>query len=160
MAIIRPSWEDTWMAMADVIGKRSPCERRQVGAVIVDPSNRIVATGYNGPPRNLGITSTTDVLATCHDHCPRNQPNANPGIGYDDCITVHAESNALMFCDRRDREGGSIYVNSAVCFTCAKLVANSGLLRVFMRVAVEDAHRDPGGSIDIMRRADLEVIVW
>lgn len=155
--MIRPDWDTTWMSVADVIAKRSPCSRRQVGAVIVDPSMRIVATGYNGFPAELMIG---DHAPVCAGNCPRAQPGHDPGVGYDDCLTVHAEANALMFCDRRDREGGWLYVTSAVCFTCSKQVANSGLEGVVMRVTEADRHRSPQLGIDMLRSSGLEVIVW
>jgi dCMP deaminase len=144
------------MNVADVIARRSPCSRRQVGAVIVDETNRIVATGYNGFPRG---TEYDGYDPKCLDDCPRAMPGAITGVSYDNCITVHAEANALMFCDRREREGGTIYVTSAICFTCAKQVANSGVARVVMRVSLADKHRKPKQSIDFLEASGLEVIV-
>ena len=44
-------WDDVFMEMAHVIAKRSKDPSTQVGAVIVDQSNRIVSLGFNGPPR-------------------------------------------------------------------------------------------------------------
>lgn len=145
------------MAVADVIARRSPCARRQVGAVIVDPTMRIVATGYNGFPAGQLLA---DHEPTCAANCPRSQPGHEPGVGYDDCLTVHAEANALMFCDRRDREDGWLYVTSAVCFTCAKQVSNSGLAGVVMRVTDADRHRSPQLGVDVLQTSGLEVIVW
>jgi deoxycytidylate deaminase len=49
----RASWQDTWLEVAFAIAKRSSCTNRQVGCVIVDTTNRPVATGYNGPPGRL-----------------------------------------------------------------------------------------------------------
>lgn len=151
--MIRPDWDTTWMAVADTMARRSPCDRRGVGAVIVDPSMRIVATGYNGFP------ATREEL-TCSGDCPRSQPGAEPGLSYDNCLTIHAEANALMFCDRRDRLDGWLYVTSAVCFTCAKQIANSGLAGVVMRVTDADAHRKPELGIAQLEEAGLEVICW
>jgi dCMP deaminase len=153
------------MEVADVIAKRSPCSRRQIGAVIVDPTNRVVATGYNGFPAGLTTPLRPGSAIrpmrrnpSCEVDCPRAQPDAVPGIHYDDCLTIHAEANALMFCDRREREGGAIYVTSAVCRTCAKLVANSGLRMVVMRVEERDKHRDPSGSIKLLKDSGLHVL--
>lgn len=50
MAVTRPTWDNTWLAVARDVAARSLCVRDQVGAVIVDSRNRIIATGYNGPP--------------------------------------------------------------------------------------------------------------
>jgi len=48
---MRPTWEKYFMEIAKQVAKRSTCIRRQVGAVVVDKQNVIVATGYNGPVR-------------------------------------------------------------------------------------------------------------
>lgn len=42
-----------YMRLAKVVGEDdNPCYSRQLGAVIVDPiKNRIISTGYNGPPK-------------------------------------------------------------------------------------------------------------
>lgn len=150
------------MAVAHIVARRSLCDRDQVGAVVVSASNRIVDTGYNGPPRGMpqggrtcsswcprarrrshkpdcGLITTHHLTCTCgaYDHA------LNPD--YDDCHSLHAEANALMFGDRTQREGGTIYISSGVCGGCAKLVANSGLLRVVCDTSTAAPHRNSGG---------------
>ena len=44
---IRPTWDEYFLGIADLISKRSTCLRRRVGAVLVK-DKRILATGYNG----------------------------------------------------------------------------------------------------------------
>jgi deoxycytidylate deaminase len=56
----------------------------------------------------------------------------SPSPRYDDCPSLHAEANALLSAERSERLGGTIYVTSAICFGCAKLIANSGLVSVVM----------------------------
>ena len=46
---MRPSWDQYFMEIVDLIKNRSTCKRRQVGALIVK-DKRILATGYNGAP--------------------------------------------------------------------------------------------------------------
>ena len=46
---MRPSWDDYFMDIAELVASRSTCLRRQVGAVIVK-DRRIISTGYNGAP--------------------------------------------------------------------------------------------------------------
>ena len=82
------------------------------------------------------------------------------GLSYDECLTIHAEANALMFCDRREREGGTLYVTSAICVSCAKLVANSGLGKVWVRVTEADAHREPKKGIRLLEDSALWVGRW
>lgn len=157
----RPTWDETWIAVARDIALRSPCDRDKVGAVIVDRSNRIVDTGYNGPPRGMPREE-----AGCADWCPRAKTgymNGEPfpplSPCYDDCLAIHAEPNALLFSDRTRREGGTIYVTSAVCFSCAKLVANSGLDAVVIDGTRPAVHRAPHRSIEFMEKCGLTVII-
>ena len=49
---MRPTWDEYFMEIAEIVKKRSTCIRRQVGAVIVK-DKQILATGYNGAPKKL-----------------------------------------------------------------------------------------------------------
>jgi len=49
---MRPTLDEYFMNMAEVVATRSTRLRNCVGAVIVK-DKRIIATGYNGAPRNL-----------------------------------------------------------------------------------------------------------
>lgn len=143
------TWDETWMAVADTVSRRSECLRGTAGAVVVDSSNRVVATGYNGPPAGLKMGCDT---------CPRHIFGPESVLSYTDCITIHAEANSLLFCDRRDREGGTIYVSTNCCFDCGKLVANSGLARVVMRQ--DRAYRKPLNVTSFLEESGLEVVTW
>jgi len=168
----RPSWDETWLSVARVIARRSLCVRDQVGAVIVDPRNRIVATGYNGPPAGFNADGS------CTQWCLRARRTVNPlfhmnqfeqltGVptesplapDYSDCPSLHAEANALSVCDRSVREDGTIYVTSAICFGCAKLIANSGLTRVFARSNQEHAYRNSSRSYEFLESCGIRVDV-
>lgn len=154
---LRPSWDDTWLAAAAVMGKRSLCVRSQVGCVVVASDNRVVASGYNGPPAGF----PHDGVA-CARWCHRSlweQDGHVPEKDYSDCPALHAEANALSVGDRRDRVGGTLYVNSHVCFSCAKLVANSGLRRLVVRPDVPAEHRLPYLSYQFLQACGLVVEV-
>lgn len=166
----RPSWDDTWLDVAADVARRSLCVRDQVGAVIVDYQNRIVSTGYNGPPQGFSHDGRQ-----CRDWCARAQLRKSSeyeivradGVivsgerapDYSDCPALHAEANALMVCDRSVREGGTIYVTSHVCFTCAKLIANSGLERVVVRPRHAATHRDSPTGYVFLERCGIVVEV-
>lgn len=158
----RPTWDDTWLMMARIIGHRSRCDRRRVGAIIVGVRNEIEASSYNGPPAGWRdeFFLIEDSLQGCLLWCERAQHAADalilPGT-YHTCPSLHAEANALLRADRTKIEGGTIYVSSAVCHDCAKLVANSGLARVVMDVLPGDAHRDPAGVEAYLRTCGLLV---
>jgi dCMP deaminase len=126
------SWDETWMNVAISISKRSKCVQAQYGAVIVTPRNRLVSVGYNGLPANLKQAHSQVSMATCAHDCPRATGSPETRS---QCLSVHAECNALLFADRLMVEGGTLYVNGVSCFDCAKLIGNSGLIRV---VALDD----------------------
>lgn len=114
-------WDQYFLNIARETATRSNCTRRQHGAVIVR-KRRIRSTGYNGPPSG-------------HPHCdegacPRAQSDVPSGWGYDACVAIHAEANAILYSSPEEREGASIYITGVPCFTCAKLIANSGISEV------------------------------
>lgn len=114
-------WDQYFLNLATETATRSNCSRRQHGAVIVK-NRRIRSTGYNGPPSG-------------HPHCddgacPRAASGVASGWDYDSCVAIHAEANALLYSSPEQREGGTIYITGVPCFSCAKLIANSGISEV------------------------------
>lgn len=143
---MRPTWDDTWLAVARAVAQRSLCVRRKVGAVIVTAQNRPVSTGYNGPPAGLGL------VTPCSGLCPRAN---NKTADYDNCVAIHAEANALLFAARSQYEGGTIYVTHICCYGCAKLIANSGLSRVV--IEFENTERDFSKAQALLTASGLTV---
>lgn len=107
----RPGWDEYFMQLALVVERRSNCSRRHFGAVIVGLNREIVATGYNGTP--AGTTNCFE------GGCPRCQ-NAIPGSGYDVCLCVHAEENALLLSPRATLAQHSMYVTGRPCIICLR----------------------------------------
>jgi len=140
------------MSVALSMSKRSSCSNRQVGAIVVDPKNRPISVGYNGAPAGY----TAEPGDGCVSYCPRAQGQVR-GSNYDSCVSVHAEANALLFADRREYSGGSIYVTSPCCMNCAKLVANSGVARVVVRLSEIDSHADIESPIELLKSCGLQV---
>lgn len=144
--------------MARVIARRSLCTRDQVGAIIVDVGNKVIGEGYNGPPSGFW-----HYQRPCTDWCQRtvnvkiDPKSLHPE--YLDCPALHAEANALMMSDRTLRLDGTIYVTSHVCMGCAKLIANSGLHKVWVVTEEEHAHRNSFASYEFMIRCGLKVYV-
>lgn len=118
----RPTWDQYFMGIAHAVAQRSDCRRAKVGAVIVDARKRIVATGY--PGTRAGKPGCLDGA------CPRgalSTQDCPPGTDYDNCISTHAEANALLDSDRARHDGGIIYITRQPCFACYKLLRTSGL---------------------------------
>lgn len=107
-----------FLMMAKVASLRSTCFSRQVGAVLVDENNYVLATGYNGPPKGVG---------NC-DPCKRLNSNVGEGL-LDRCMAVHAEQNALLQCPDM-RAISTIYATVSPCLTCIKLLLNTPCKRI------------------------------
>ena len=78
-----------YMNIAIAVRKKANCLGRKVGAVIVK-KNRIISSGYNGTP---------EAIKNCmNGGCVRCRDNKtySASIGYDVCICIHAEQNALI----------------------------------------------------------------
>ena len=119
----RPDWDAYYLGIARAVAARASCSRRQVGAVIV-VDNAIIATGYNGTP--IGVRNCDE------GGCPRCASAAPTGSGYDACICVHAEQNAIVFAARHGNrtQGGTLYTTLRPCFGCAKEAIQAGIRRV------------------------------
>lgn len=143
------------MDVASSISLRSRCDGRQIGAVIVSNDNAYTVVGYNGPPASMPVFPGS----SCKSFCPRAQ-KAEQTVGYDNCISIHAEANALMRADHSRIQGGTLYVMSACCWDCGKLVANSGIKNVVMCIDDRDGHRDPQRTIKFLRDSQVNVEVF
>lgn len=101
----------------------STCAKRQYATYIVDEYGYQIGFGYNGVPKGM---------EHCVDNgCPRLADNSASGSSYENCRSIHAESNALLHSDYLARRNGcTLYVNGPPCFWCAKLIANSGVSRL------------------------------
>jgi len=131
----RMSWELYFLGVARAVAARADCTRSQVGAVLVDRYNRIRSTGYNGSPPGGPSCGAGE--------CPRgtsNAPRASLG-GYDEgpgaCIALHAEHNALLWCDPDIRRGATVYLTREPCLGCWRMLAGAGIARVIW--ATDDA---------------------
>ena len=104
-----------FMGIAMAVRARANCRGNHVGAILV-LDGHVVSTGYNGTP--------TDMV-NCEDGgCDRcaNREKYGAGKGYDLCICVHAEQNALLAAARFGIPvaGGLIYTTIQPCFGCLK----------------------------------------
>lgn len=137
--IKRPDRESTYMDIALVISNRGTCGRAKVGCVITQ-DDRIVSTGYNGPPAgwHCEIRFCGDMTGTCTH-------------------AIHAEANAIVFAAKKRiaLEGAKLYCLSSPCVGCAKLIIQAGIKTVLFR----DPYRDRAG-IDFLSIAGVKVIKY
>lgn len=121
--LVRPSWDDYYINIAWVVASRSSCSRRSVGALIV-MDRRIVSTGYNGTP--FGVKNCNE------GGCPRCASETLSGAGYDWCLCVHAEENAIALAARQGTatDGASLFVTLRPCFGCLKEAVQAGIREI------------------------------
>ena len=119
----RPSWHENFLQLARQAATRSTCLRRQVGAVLVR-DKRLLATGYNGAPRNT---------AHCLDvGCLREQMGIPSGERQELCRAIHAEQNAIIQAAVHGVaiEGATLYTTLQPCVLCAKMLINCGVTEI------------------------------
>lgn len=112
----RPDWDTYFMGIAKAVSERSDCDRDKVGAVVVK-DRRVRATGYNGSPAGTAGCAT----------CPRRTSGVERNSDYSNCVAVHAEANALLYSDREDLIGATLYVTREPCYACDKLIQAAGV---------------------------------
>lgn len=105
-------WDKRMLDLAALVATWSKDPSSQVGAVIVDPMNRVVSLGFNGFPR--GVTDDAQTLADRDEKLRR---------------IIHAETNALLFAGR-SVAGCTLYVTRPPCGQCAAKLIQSGIARV------------------------------
>ena len=127
--------DSRYMRMARIWAENSYCERRKVGALIVK-DNMIISDGFNGTP--AGFENV------CEDDDGLTKP-----------YVLHAEANAITKIARSNNNsnGATMYVTTSPCIECAKLIIQSGIVRV----VYSQKYRLTDG-IDLLNRAGIETI--
>ncbi len=128
----RPSWEEYFMAITDLVAQRSTCTRRKVGAILVR-DRRIIATGYNGAPS--GIRHCLEV------GCLRDQQAVPSGERHELCRGLHAEQNAIIQAALHgvSLQGSMLFCTNMPCSICSKMLINAGITKILYRSGYPDA---------------------
>jgi len=127
----RPSWDEYFMEITQLVSKRSTCLRRKVGAVIVK-DKQILTSGYNGAPRGL--------LHCSEVGCLRDKMKICSGERQELCRGLHAEQNAIVqaaLCGV-NIAGSILYCTNQPCITCAKMIINSGIKKIIFKNVYPD----------------------
>jgi dCMP deaminase len=120
----RPSWDEYFIKIMEMVGSRGSCDRGRSGCVITR-ENRIIATGYVGSP--IGLPHCDEVGHEMHTIIHED------GTQTRHCIrTTHAEQNAICEAARMGIPlfGATLYCTMTPCYTCAKMIINCGIKRV------------------------------
>lgn len=128
-------FDKSYLDMAQVWSKNSYCKRRQVGALIVK-NKMIISDGYNGTPSGFENV--------CEDEDGITKP-----------YVLHAEANAITKVAKsgNSSEGATMYVTTAPCIECSKLIIQAGIKRLVYR----DNYRKTEG-IDLLKRVGIEIV--
>jgi len=117
---MRPSWDETFLRVCEIMKERGTCQRLQVGAAVVKGC-RIISTGYNGAPRSL---------EHCHHDLYNGHAQDDPHLVGGHCANAeHAESNALMVAGER-ADGATLYSTVSPCLNCMRLAVTAGIKRI------------------------------
>lgn len=143
---MRPSWDDYFMEIAEVVKQRSTCLRRQVGAVIVK-DKQILTTGYNGAPKSLKHCKEIG--------CKREQMKIPSGQRHELCRALHAEQNAIIQAAYNgiNISNSTLYVTTKPCVLCAKMCINAGIKKIIYKGNYPDELSD-----EILKEANIEMI--
>ena len=108
----RPSWNDYFKEITLATLKRSPCDRLQVGCLLV-LENRIISQGYNG---FLPGCQHKSIVRDNHEQA-----------------TVHAEQNAICDCAKRgvSCNNSVAYISHYPCLICTRLLLASGISKIY-----------------------------
>ena len=107
----RPTWDEYFTNIVLATRERSPCERLQVGCLLVK-DNRIISQGYNG------FLPGCEHKSIVRDHHEQ--------------ATIHAEQNALADCAKRGVSclGCTVYITHYPCIICLRLLLASGISEI------------------------------
>ncbi len=142
----RPSWDEYFLKIVEMVGSRGSCDRGRAGCVITR-DRRIVSTGYAGSP--VGLPHCDEVGHEMHT------VTHHDGTQTRHCIrTAHAEQNAICEAARMGiaLEGGTLYCKMTPCYACAKMIINAGIKRI---VCAQDYHAG-SRSKEIFQEANIE----
>jgi dCMP deaminase len=115
--MLRIGKAECFLRIAQTLAKRSTCLDKQVGCIITNDKNEIIASGYNGAPR--GYKHCIDTGFCLAEHFKSKNF----------CPSAHAEQNALLQC-RVPEQIHTIYTTLSPCVTCIKMIMNTTCKRI------------------------------
>ena len=138
------SWDEYFMGVALLSGRRSKDPNTQVGACIVNVQNKIVGAGYNGLPtgcsdEDFPWEKTGDFLQTKYPY------------------VCHAELNAILNNIGMDLSGCRIYTALFPCNECSKAIIQSGIKEV---IYLSDKYAGTDVSVASKRILDATSVTY
>lgn len=103
---------DYFMSIAKAVAQKSKDPSTKVGTVIVDPSNRVVSTGYNG------------FVAGC-DESVLSYERPEKYL-----YVIHSEVNAILQA-KINLDGCKMFTTFSPCVNCLKHILQSGVRHIY-----------------------------
>lgn len=137
------TWDQRFLDLAATVAQWSKDPSTKVGAVVVDSRNRVVSTGFNGPPRGV-----SDTFKDREEKLLK---------------TIHAEVNAVIFSEG-GAEGCRIYVTHPPCPACSIVLIQAGVIEVHYRAPSDEfksrwVHLTSVADA-LMAEAGIKVLEW
>ncbi|MDO8591126.1 MAG: cytidine/deoxycytidylate deaminase family protein [bacterium] len=145
----RPSWDEYFMSIAELVGSRATCSRGRSGCAVAR-DKRILVTGYVGSP--VGLPHCDEVG---HE---MNKVLNEDGTQSEHCVrTAHAEQNAVAQAAKIgiSLDGGTLYCHMTPCYSCAKLLINAGIKKI---VCQKDYHAGKR-SKEIFEQSGVKLVI-
>ena len=173
-----PTEQESYMSIGYCASLMSQCFKRQVGAVIIDETGRVISVGYNeNPPplkpcneeffdcfREMYIDELMGELKYCPEcgkqlkdfkypyECANCKRNIYRMVVRDRalnrCSALHAEERAIMNSGARNLKGCTLYVTTFPCFNCAQKILDAGIRTIWYVESYPDVD-----SLQIFERA-------
>lgn len=143
-------WDRYFFSICEAVSKNSKCLSRKIGGILVE-DNRILCTGYNGPPSgcpHCGERYNIDSALIeeldrrgikIYDHtfqfCPRQSLGYKSGQGLEWCVAGHTERNILLTAARFgiSTKDKALYLSCGTpCKDCLIEIINAGIREVIV----------------------------
>ncbi len=120
-------WHKRFMSLAEEVGHWSKDKNTRVGAVFVGKDKHILATGFNGFPRD---TPDTPALYFNADYVKLN--------------IIHAEVNAIISAMLHgvSLKGSSVYTTRPPCTRCTAILKQCDIKRIVYRIQSDDYYHE------------------
>ena len=128
-------YDSAYLKMAETWGQLSYCERKKVGALIVE-DRMIISDGDNGTPSGFENVCEDEAHYTKWD-------------------VLHAEANAILkvAASTQSCKGATLYITLSPCKECSKLIHQSGIVRVVYTKEYKDV-----SGLDFLKKAGVALL--
>lgn len=147
--MVKLSFDQIFMNLANDFARRSHCVKAQVGAVLTKDT-RIISVGYNGPPAG---THNCDIEWP-ETGCPRDARGSCS-------LALHAEENTILYAVKNGArlEGATLYTTLSPCLPCARLIFSAGITKVYYQHSYAEYKGLPSDEgVDFLKLFGVEAL--